>query len=160
MGSGLGMPEFGQQPSEQRGYQGGDDRERREHCERLRDKEYDIRESLAYTPPYSEERGRLEYRLREVHDERARCWAKSFATAGPDETILASASEDGIARLGRCGSPRTRMLPSPGEFFCVYAAPEAQQQGPGTAPMIAMARFLADRSVWNNLALVLEKLPG
>ena len=30
-----GMPGFGQQPPEQRGYQGGDDRERREHCERL-----------------------------------------------------------------------------------------------------------------------------
>ena len=54
----------------------GDDRNPREHCERLRDKEYDIRESLAYTPPYSEERERLEYRLREVHDERERYWRR------------------------------------------------------------------------------------
>jgi hypothetical protein len=30
---------------------------------------------LAYTPPYSEERGRLEHRLREVHYEREQqCW--------------------------------------------------------------------------------------
>jgi hypothetical protein len=28
---------------------------------------------LAYAPPYGEERGRLEYRLREVHYERERC---------------------------------------------------------------------------------------
>jgi hypothetical protein len=27
-----------------------------EHCERLRDREHDIRDRLAYAPPYSEER--------------------------------------------------------------------------------------------------------
>jgi hypothetical protein len=45
----------------------------REHCERLRDREHDIRDRLAYAPPYGEERGRLEGRLREVRDERERC---------------------------------------------------------------------------------------
>ncbi|MBV8131043.1 MAG: hypothetical protein JO282_00830 [Alphaproteobacteria bacterium] len=49
------------------------DRERREHCEHLRHQEHEIRERLAYAPPYGEERGRLEYRLREVHYERERC---------------------------------------------------------------------------------------
>ena|SRR5271165_1612321 len=49
------------------------DRERWEHCEHLRHQEHEIRERLAYAPPYGEERGRLEYRLREVHYERERC---------------------------------------------------------------------------------------
>jgi hypothetical protein len=50
------------------------DRERSEHCERLRDREHELRARLAYAPPYSEERGRLEHRLREVHYEREQCW--------------------------------------------------------------------------------------
>lgn len=49
-------------------------RERSEHCERLRDREHELRDRLAYAPPYSEERGRLEHRLREVHYEREQCW--------------------------------------------------------------------------------------
>jgi Winged helix-turn helix len=32
----------------------------REHCEHLRDRKHELRDRLAYTPPYSEERGRLE----------------------------------------------------------------------------------------------------
>ena len=64
-----GIPGFGPQPRQEPGY----DRERWEHCERLRDREHDIRERLAYAPPYSEERERLEHRLREVHYERERC---------------------------------------------------------------------------------------
>ncbi|MBV9528090.1 GNAT family N-acetyltransferase [Sphingomonas sp.] len=80
-------------------------------------------------------------------DERARRWAQSLATAGPNETILVGASKGGIAGLGHCGPQRTPALPFPGEFFCVYVAPGAQQQGVGTALMIAMARFLADCGV-------------
>ena len=64
-----GIPGFGPQPRQEPGY----DRERWEHCERLRDREHDIRERLAYAPPFGEERERLEYRLREVHYERERC---------------------------------------------------------------------------------------
>src|SRR5215471_7149500 len=56
------IPGFGSQPRQERGY----DRERWEHCERLRDREHDIRARLGYAPLYSEERERLEYRLREV----------------------------------------------------------------------------------------------
>jgi hypothetical protein len=63
------IPGFGPQPRQEPSY----DRERWEHCERLRDREHDIRERLAYVPPYSEERERLEHRLREVHYERERC---------------------------------------------------------------------------------------
>ena len=92
--------------------------------------------------------------------ERARRWAESLATAGSDETILVGASEGRVAGLGHCGPQRTPTLPFPGEFFCLYVAPEAQQQGVGTALMIAMARFLLDRgmagaSLWvarDNLA--------
>ena len=49
------------------------DREWWEHCEHLRHQEHEIRERLAYAPPYGEERERLEHRLREVHYERERC---------------------------------------------------------------------------------------
>ena len=63
------VPGVGQQHREQGDY----DRERWEHCEHLRHQEHEIRERLAYAPPYGEERGRLEYRLREVHYERERC---------------------------------------------------------------------------------------
>jgi len=84
----------------------------------------------------------------------------SLATAGPDEAILVGASEGRIAGLGYCGPQRTPTLPFPGEFFCVYVAPETQRQGVGAALMIAMARFLVDRgmagaSLWvarDNLA--------
>jgi hypothetical protein len=49
------------------------DRERWEHCERLRDREHDLRDRLAYAPPYGEDRARLEHRLREVHYQREQC---------------------------------------------------------------------------------------
>ena len=64
-----GIPGFGPQPHQEPRY----DRDRWEHCERLRDREHDLRARLAYAPPYGEERDRLEYRLREVHYERERC---------------------------------------------------------------------------------------
>lgn len=63
------IPGVGPQRREEPGY----DRERWEQCERLRDREHEIRERLAYARPYSEERERLEYRLREVHYDRERC---------------------------------------------------------------------------------------
>ena len=56
-------------PPQEREYRGW-----REHCEHLRDREHELRDRLAYTPPYSEERGRLEHRLAEVHYEREQCW--------------------------------------------------------------------------------------
>ena len=43
-----------------------------EHCEHLRHEEHELRERLASTP-YGEERGRLQYRLEQVHAERERC---------------------------------------------------------------------------------------
>ena len=55
-------PGVGPQRREQWDY----DWERWEHCAHLRHQEHEIRERLAYAP-YGEERGRLEYRLREVH---------------------------------------------------------------------------------------------
>jgi hypothetical protein len=63
------IPGFSPQPPSERGY----GRERWKHCERLRDREHDIRERLAYAPSYGDERERLEHRLREVHDEREQC---------------------------------------------------------------------------------------
>ncbi len=56
-------------PREDQGY----DRERWEHCERLRDREHDLRDRLAYAPRYGEERERLEHQLREVDYQRERC---------------------------------------------------------------------------------------
>jgi hypothetical protein len=50
----------------------GDERAYREHCEHLRHEERELRDRLAYTP-YGEERGRLEYRLSQIHAERERC---------------------------------------------------------------------------------------
>ena len=54
--------------------------ERREHdrdwwqrCEHLREREYEIRQRLTYTPPYGEERERLDHQFREVHYERGLC---------------------------------------------------------------------------------------
>jgi hypothetical protein len=61
-----GVPGVGPERREERSYD-------REHCERLRDREHDLRDRLAYAPPYGEERGRLEGQLREVRDERDRC---------------------------------------------------------------------------------------
>jgi len=58
-------------PPQEREYRGW-----REHCEHLREREHELRDRLAYTPPYSEERARLEHRLREVHYERERCWRR------------------------------------------------------------------------------------
>ena len=68
-----GIPGVGPPPPPpERGY----DREWREHCEHLRDREHELRDRLAYAPPYSEERERLEHRLREVHYEREQCWRR------------------------------------------------------------------------------------
>jgi hypothetical protein len=39
----------------------------------LRALEHEIRERLAYAPPYGDQRRRLEYRFREAHYERERC---------------------------------------------------------------------------------------
>jgi hypothetical protein len=65
-----GIPGVGPAPPPQeREYRGW-----REHCDRLRDREHELRNRLAYTPPYSEERGKLEHRLAEVHYEREQCW--------------------------------------------------------------------------------------
>ena len=66
----LGYPELelAPPPPQEREYRGW-----REH---LRDREHELRDRLAYTPPYSEERGRLEHRLREVHYEREQCWRR------------------------------------------------------------------------------------
>jgi len=63
------IPGFGPPPSGEQNY----DRERWEHCERLRDREHDLRDRLAYAPPYGEDRARLEHRLREVHYRREQC---------------------------------------------------------------------------------------
>jgi hypothetical protein len=62
-----GIPGAGPQPRSDQGYD-------RERCERLGDREQDIRDRLAGAPPYSEEREGLEHRLREVRYERERCW--------------------------------------------------------------------------------------
>ena len=51
----------------------GYDRDRWEHCERLRDREHELRDRLAYAPRYGEERERLEHQLREVDYQRERC---------------------------------------------------------------------------------------
>ena len=63
------IPGVTPQPRGDQGY----DRERWEHCERLRDREHELRDRLAYAPRYGEERERLEHRLREVDYERERC---------------------------------------------------------------------------------------
>ena len=65
-----GIPGVSPPPRRDREY----DREWWEHCERLREREHELRDRLAYAPPYSEERERLEHRLREVHYEREQCW--------------------------------------------------------------------------------------
>jgi hypothetical protein len=63
-----GIPGVGPERREERGYD-------REHCERLMDSEHDLRDRLAHARS-GEERERLEYRIREVHGERARCQAR------------------------------------------------------------------------------------
>lgn len=42
-----GIPGVGQPPPEQRRYQGEEDREHREHCERLADREHEMRDRMA-----------------------------------------------------------------------------------------------------------------
>jgi hypothetical protein len=64
-----GIPQAAPPPPDRREH----DREWWEHCERLRDREHELRDRLAYAPPYSEERERLEHRLSEVHYEREQC---------------------------------------------------------------------------------------
>ena len=44
-----------------------------EHCEHLRHQAHEMRERLRDTPPYNEERERLEHRRREVYHEREWC---------------------------------------------------------------------------------------
>jgi hypothetical protein len=61
-----GVPQTAPPPRER-------DHEWWEHCEHLRHQAHEIRERLSYTPPYSEERERLEHRLREAYRERERC---------------------------------------------------------------------------------------
>jgi hypothetical protein len=63
------IPGVTTQPRGDRNY----DRERWEHCERLRDREHELRDRLAYAPPYGEDRARLESRLRDVRYEREQC---------------------------------------------------------------------------------------
>ena len=63
------IPGVTPQPRGDQGY----DRERWEHCERVRDREHELRDRLAYAPRYGEERERLEHQLREVDYERERC---------------------------------------------------------------------------------------
>lgn len=46
---------------------------RAEHCERLRHREHELREQVAYTP-YGPERAGLEHRLREIHEAEDGCW--------------------------------------------------------------------------------------
>ena len=69
-----GIPGVGQPPPEQRRYQGEEDRERREHCERLADREHEMRGRMETA--YGEDRERLEHRIREVHEEREHCWRR------------------------------------------------------------------------------------
>jgi hypothetical protein len=69
-----GIPGVGQPPPEQRRYQGEEDREHREHCERLADREHEMRDRMATA--YGEDRERLEHRIREVHEEREHCWRR------------------------------------------------------------------------------------
>jgi len=63
------IPGFGAPPRGEQNY----DRERWEHCENLRDREHELRDRLAYAPPYGEDRARLEHRFREVHYQREQC---------------------------------------------------------------------------------------
>src|SRR5215471_7252767 len=79
-GVGVGPP-----PPQQREYRGW-----REHCEHLRDREHELRDRLAYTPPYGEERGRLEHRLREVHYEREQCWRRLTKVSKKEEAAKAA----------------------------------------------------------------------
>ena len=64
-----GIPGVTPPPRRDQGY----GRERWEHCDRLRDREHELRDRLAYVPRYGEERERLEHRLRQVHYEREQC---------------------------------------------------------------------------------------
>jgi hypothetical protein len=67
------VPGFGQQPPPEHREDWRDDREHREHCDALAGREHELRDRYEHTPP-SDERERVAYRLREVHDERERCW--------------------------------------------------------------------------------------
>jgi hypothetical protein len=68
-----GIPGVGPPPTPpERGY----NREWREHCEHLGEREHELRDRLAYVPPNSEERARLDHRFREVHYEREQCWRR------------------------------------------------------------------------------------
>jgi CVNH domain-containing protein len=82
-GAGPGYPGPGYAPGP--GYPGpgyappppryGDGQGYREHCERLRYEEHELRDRLGYTP-YGEERERIQYRLGQVRSERERCWRR------------------------------------------------------------------------------------
>src|SRR5215471_15118695 len=74
--------------------------------------------------------------------ERARRWAETLTAARPDDGIFVSEANAGIVGLGHCEPQRTRSLPYPGEFFCLYVDPDTQRRGVGTGLMIVMARFL------------------
>jgi hypothetical protein len=89
-----GIPGVGPAPPPQeREYRGW-----REHCDRLRDREHDLRDRLAYMPPYSEERGNWSTGL-------AKC-ITSESSAGTVENQNRSDRTPGdetlLARFGRC----------------------------------------------------------
>jgi ribosomal protein S18 acetylase RimI-like enzyme len=79
--------------------------------------------------------------------ERARRWAESLATIGPNEAIIVGVSNAQIVGIGHCGPQRTLSLRFLGEFFCIYVAPDSQRRRFGTALMIAMAGFLVSRGI-------------
>ena len=56
----------------------------------MTDTEHELRDRLAYTPPFSEERGRLEHRLREVHYEREQCWRRLTKVSKKEEAAKAA----------------------------------------------------------------------
>ena len=60
----------------------------------MTDREHELRDRLAYTPPFSEERGRLEHRLREVHYEREQCWRRLTKVSKKEE-----AAKSGFRRV-------------------------------------------------------------
>jgi hypothetical protein len=62
-------PGYGQAPPPGYGQGGTYDRQHWEHCQRLENREHEIRERLEHAA-YYEDRQRLEYRLHQIHEER------------------------------------------------------------------------------------------
>jgi hypothetical protein len=108
-----GIPGVGPPPPQDREYRGW-----REHCEHLRDRERDLRDRLAYMPPCSEERGRLEHRLAEVHHERE---SSAGAVENQNGSDFIPGDEPGLARFGTAHdgpSAVTEADTHPAAFFC------------------------------------------